>query len=97
MEIFKNGPRETCGRQPLKNLKCSGLLNSLGARDGFTRTIQKVRPLQFVNQTKCTKKTVVSCDFTYKITLGTKPKMLIFTLYLPHNLQSRVLAFRKFM
>ena len=25
-KVFKNGPGETCGRQPLKNLKWSGLL-----------------------------------------------------------------------
>ena len=48
-------------------------------------------------QTKCIKKTVVSCDVTGEITLGTKLKMPIFTLYLPHNLQSRVLVFQKFM
>ena len=35
---------------------------------------------------------MVSCDVTGGITLGTKLKMLIFTLYLPHNLQSRVLV-----
>ena len=33
---------------------------------------------------------MVSCDVTGGITLGTKLKMPIFTLYLPHNLQSRV-------
>ena len=39
---------------------------------------------------KWIKKTVVSCGVTGGITLGTKLKMPIFTLYLPHNLQSRV-------
>ena len=38
---------------------------------------------------------MVGCDVTGGITLGTKLKMPIFTLYLPHNLQSRVLVFQK--
>ena len=42
-------------------------------------------------------KTVVSCDVTGGITLGSKLEMLIFTLYLPHNLQIRILVFQKFM
>ena len=42
---------------------------------------------------KCIKATVVSCDITGGITLGTKLTMPIFNLYLPHNLQSRVLVF----
>ena len=42
-------------------------------------------------------KTAVSCDATRGITLGTKLKMPIFTLYLPHNLQNSVLVFQKFM
>ena len=25
-KVFKNGPNEICGRQPLKNLNCYGLL-----------------------------------------------------------------------
>ena len=45
-------------------------------------------------QTKCIKKTVVSCDVTGEITLGTELKMPIFTLYLPHNLQVGFLYFR---
>ena len=40
---------------------------------------------------------MVSCDVAGGITLGTKMKMVIFTLYLPHNLQSRVSVFQKFM
>ena len=40
-------------------------------------------------------KTVVSCDVTGGITHGTKLKMPIFTLYLPHNLQSRDFVFKK--
>ena len=73
--------------------------DSLGARDGFIQPIflQKVRLLQFVNQIKWIKKTVVSCDVTRGITLGTKLNMPIFTLYLPHNLESTVLVFQKFM
>ena len=59
-----------------------------------THFLQKIWPLQFVNQTKWIKKTVVSCDVTGGITLGTTLKMPIFTLYLPHNLQSRVLCNR---
>ena len=72
---------------------------SLRARDGFIQPIflQKVWLLQFVNQIKWIKKTVVSCDVIGGITLGTTLKMPIFTLYLPHNLQSRVLVFQKFM
>ena len=69
---------------------------SLGARDGFTQPIF-YRRCQFVNQTKYIKKIVVSCDVIGGITLGTKLKMPIFTLYLPHNLQSRVLVFQKFI
>ena len=38
---------------------------------------------------------MVSCDVIVGITLAIKLKMLIFTLYLPHNLQSRVLLFQK--
>ena len=53
--------------------------------------------LQFVDQIKWIKNTVVSCDVTGGITLRTKLKMPIFTLHLPHNLQSRVLVFQKFM
>ena len=52
--------------------------------------MQNVSPPQFVNQTKGIEKEVVSCDVTGGITLGTKLKMLIFTLYLPHNLESRI-------
>ena len=37
---------------------------------------------------------MVSCDVTGGITLVTKLKKPIFTLYLPHNLQSRVLVFQ---
>ena len=37
---------------------------------------------------------MIGCDATGGITLGTKLKMPIFTLYLPHNLQSRVLLFQ---
>ena len=37
---------------------------------------------------------MVSCDVTGGITLRTKLKMPIFTLYLPNNLQSRVLVFQ---
>ena len=33
---------------------------------------------------------MVSCDVTGRITLGTRLKISIFTLYLPHNLQSKV-------
>ena len=40
---------------------------------------------------------MVSCDVIVGITLGTKLKMPIFTIYLTHNLQSRVLVFQKFM
>ena len=58
--------------------------------------LQKVWLLQFVNQINSIKKTVDSCDATGRITLGTKLKMPIFTLYLLHNLQSRVLEFQKF-
>ena len=25
-KVFQNGPSEICGRQPLQNLKCNGLL-----------------------------------------------------------------------
>ena len=62
-----------------------------------THFLQKVLLLQFVNQMKWIKKTIVSCDVTGGITFGTKLKMPIFTYYLPHNLQSRVLVFQKFM
>ena len=44
---------------------------------------------------KMDKKTVVSCDVTGAITLGTKLEMPIFTLYLSHNLQSRVFGISK--
>ena len=44
--------------------------------------LQKVRPLRFVNQTKCIKKAVVSCDVTRGITLGSKLKTPIFAFYL---------------
>ena len=37
------------------------------------------------------------CDVTGRKIHGTKLKMLIFTLYLHHNLQSWVLVFQKFM
>ena len=40
---------------------------------------------------------MVTCDVTGGITLGNKPKMPIFTLYLPHNLQNRVLVSQKFI
>ena len=75
------------------------VLISLKARDEFIQSnfLQKVWQLQFVNQIKWIKKAVVSCDVTGGITLGTKLKMPIFTLYLPHNLQSRVLACQKFI
>ena len=36
---------------------------------------------------------MVSCEVTAEIILGTKLKIPIFTLYLPHNLQSRVFVF----
>ena len=74
--------------------------HSLRARDGFLQPIFYgfLQPmLQFVNQIKWIKKTVVSGNVTGGITLGTKLKMPIFTLYLPHNLQSRVSVFQKFM
>ena len=73
--------------------------NSLRARDGYIQPnfLQKIWLLQFVNQIKWIKKSVVSCDVAGGITLGTTLKMPIFTLYLPHNLQSRVLVFEKFM
>ena len=58
---------------------------------------QKVWLFQFVNQIKWIKKTVVSCYISGRITLGTKLKILIFTLHLPHNLQSRVLVFQNIM
>ena len=38
---------------------------------------------------------MVSCDVTGEITLETRLKIPIFTLYLPHNLQSRFLVFQK--
>ena len=47
--------------------------------------LQKVWPLQFVNQAKWIKQAVASCDVN-------KLNMSIFTLYLPHNLQRRVLV-----
>ena len=40
---------------------------------------------------------MVNCDDTKRMTLGTKLKIPIFTLYLPHKLQSRVLVFQKIM
>ena len=40
---------------------------------------------------------VVSCDVIGGITLVIKLKMLSFALYLPHNLQIRVLVFQNFM
>ena len=62
-----------------------------------THFLQKIWPLQFVNQTKSIKKTVANLDAIGGITLGTKLKTPIFTLYLPHNLQSRLLVFQKFI
>ena len=54
------------------------------ARDEFTQVVcLKIWPLQFVNRTKCIKKTVVSCNVTGEITLGTKLKIPIFTLTYP--------------
>ena len=38
---------------------------------------------------------MVSCDVTGEITLETRLKMPIFTLYLLHHLQSRFLVFQK--
>ena len=40
---------------------------------------------------------MVSFDVTGGITLGTKLKMPILTLYLPHNLQSRVLVIQVYV
>ena len=40
---------------------------------------------------------MVSCDVTAEIILGTKLKIPIFTLYLPHNLQSRVFVFQVYV
>ena len=68
---------------------------SLGARDGFIQPIFYKRFDRFSLQIRqnALKKTVV----TGEVSLGTKLKMPIFTLYLPNNLQSRILVFQKFM
>ena len=63
----------------------------------LTHTLQKVCSLQLVNQTKCIKKPVINCDVTGGITLATKLKIPIFTFYSPHNLQSKIFVFQKFM
>ena len=68
------------------------VVDSLGAPDECTQPIFYER---FVNQTKCIKETVVSYDVTGGITLEIKLKMSIFTLCLPHNLQSWILVFQK--
>ena len=73
--------------------------DSLGAHDGFTQPILYKRFDRFILliRQNALKKAVVRCDITEGITLGTKLKIPIFTLYLPHNLQNRILVFQKFM
>ena len=75
------------------------VMYSLAAREGFIQPIFYKRFDHFSLQIKqkALKKTVASCDVTGGITLGTKLKMSIFTLYLPHNLQSRFLGFENLM
>ena len=74
------------------------LFKSLRARNGFIQPIfTKGLTASACKSDKWIKKSVVICDVTGGIALGTKLKMPIFTLYLPHNLQSRVLVFQNFM
>ena len=54
--------------------------------------LQKVWPLPFVNQRK-----LKNSGRLLRHWGRTKLKMSIFSLYLPHNLQSRILVFQKFM
>ena len=54
-----------------------------------THFLQKVWPFRFVKQW--------SAVTSLEESLGTKLKLPIFTLYLSHNLQSRILVFQKFM
>ena len=65
------------------------IYSSLGARDGFTQ--------YFTDFTKGFTASVCKSDKTGGITFGTKLKVPIFILYLPHNLQCRILGFQKFM
>ena len=69
--------------------------SSLGARDGLAQSFfyKIFDRFSFVNQTIYIKKAVVNFDVTGEITLGTKLKIPIFTLYSPHNLQSMILVF----
>ena len=68
---------------------------SLRARDGFT--LPKGLTTSVCKSDNMHQKKNGQLDVTGGITSGTKLKMPIFTLFLPHNLQSRILVFQKFM
>ena len=60
---------------------------SIGARDGFTQSIFN-KSLE-IKQNALKNSGQLWCHWV--ITLGAKLKMPIFTFYLPHNLQSKIL------
>ena len=90
-KLFKiNGHEKIYRNLPLSQNSINLLQSGGSWRIYLIHFLQKVWLLQFLNQTKCIKKTVVSCDVTGGITLGTKLKMPIFTFKLTYRITYKV-------